>query len=617
MRKLLTLLALGTALLPGGTALARVAAPAPVQSAAPFTFEKLMVPMRDGAKLETVILRPRDQKGPLPILLSRTPYGVPEEAPRGVPGSWAALAKDGYIFVQQSMRGRFGSDGTFTLSNAITPGKGVDEASDAYDTIDWLVKHVADNNGRVGMWGVSYPGLTAAIALAKPHPALKAVSPQAAWTDYWMNDDLHRNGAMRLTYATDWLYMLQWDKTDDATFEYDRYDTYDWFLNAGSPADIEAKYLKGRVPMFSAMLDHPDYDDFWKKQVWTDHLPRGATKVATLNVAGFWDQEDPWGSWQIYAAQEAHDPGGLNFMVSGPWNHGSWRGPGNALGRIPIPAQSGTEFREQIEAPFFAHFLHGTGKAPGFEAAMFQSGSWQWKRYAKWPVPSTPRSLYLHADGSLSFDAPAEGEACRDYLSDPNNPVPFRERPISPTYPAPEWQWWEAADQRFVAGRPDVLSWVSAPLAADLTITGEPVAHLFASTTGTDSDFVVKLIDVYPEDYEAVPRGPLGAYTNSLNGYQLPIGMQVKRGRYLKDRSHAAPLTPGKVEEWPIPLNQKDHVFKAGHRIMVQVQSSWFPMIDRNPQTFVPNLYKAKPGDYQKATQRVCRGSQVTLPVVG
>ena len=581
-----------------------------------FSFQKIMVPMRDGARMETVILRPAGRTGPLPILLQRTPYGLADQAPPTIPKSWAALAEDGYIFVFQSMRGRFGSDGQFTLSTALSRGKRVDEATDAYDTIGWLLKHVKGNNGKVGMWGVSYPGFAAAIALAKPHPALKAVSPQAAWIDYWQNDDLHRNGALRLTYATDWLYGLQKTKTENADFVYGQADTYEWFLRAGSAEEIERKHMKGAVPMFRALIEHPNHDAFYTRQRWTDAL--GRTTVPTLNVAGYWDQEDPWGSWQIYVKQQSNDPDNLAQMVAGPWNHGGWHGTGDKLGRLPIGSESGTSFMREIEAPFFRYWLHGKGARPDFEIKSFQSGSWAWKSYAQWPpANAAPRNLYLHADGSLSFEPPSSGEACREYVSDPAAPVPFRARPISPTYPAPEWRWWETDDQRFVDGRPDVLTWTSAPLDSDLTITGAYTAELRAATSGTDADFVVKLIDVLPEDVDKpVTDGKLGDYGKTLDGYQWPIAMEVRRGRFLLSDTQPTPLVPNEVRAWDVPLRDHDHVFKRGHRIAVQVQSSWFPVIDRNPQKFVPNIAKAKPGDYVKATQRICPGSLVRLPIM-
>ncbi|ODP39772.1 X-Pro dipeptidyl-peptidase [Sphingomonas turrisvirgatae] len=590
-------------------------APAPPTADAPFTYQKVMIAMRDGVRLETVIMTPRGATKPLPILFQRTPYGMPGAAPRTVPAGWAALAADGYILVFQSMRGRFGSEGgPFTLSTELRDN-GTDEASDAYDSIDWLIGNLPGNNGRVGMWGVSYPGLAAGIALARPHPALKAVSPQAPWTDYFMNDDLHRNGAMRLSYAYDWLYLLQAEKTNAET-RYDAYDMYDWFLKAGSPDEIERTHLKGRVPLFRAMIENPDYNQFWRRQVWTARL--GRTTVPTLNVAGLWDQEDPWGPWEIHRKQQQADPQNLSVIVAGPWNHGGWRGKGDALGRIPIGTDSGTQFQTQIEAPFFRHWLHGGAGKPAFEAAIFQSGSWAWKRYSTWPLKgTTARKLYLNPDGSLGFTQPT-GSACRDYVSDPANPVPYRQRPISPTWGSPDWPNWESEDQRFLQGRPDVLTYTSAPLDADLTVTGRVAATLMASTSGTDSDFVVKLIDVFPHDYEKPSASAKpGDYARSLNGYQLPIAMEVRRGRLLDGFEASKPLVPDQVRAWDLPLHDRDHVFKRGHRIMVQVQSSWFPVIDRNPQKFVTNPYKAQPGDYVKATQRVCAGSFVSLPVAG
>ena len=581
-------------------------------------FRDVMVPMRDGAKMETVIIRPRGRTGPLPILFQRTPYGVPDAAPPTVPGSWKSLADDGYIFVFQSMRGRFGSDGVFTLSTAVHPNdpKAVDEATDAYDSIDWLVKNLPENNGKVGMWGVSYPGFAAAVALVNPHPALKAVSPQAAWIDYWQNDDLHRNGALRLSYVTDWVYSLQQTKESLEDFPYDSVDTYESLLRIGTLEGLDKGYFKGKIPMATALLDHPNHDSFYTDQNWQKAL--GKTTVPTLNVAGFWDQEDPWGSWQIYAKQQQNDPDHLSTMVAGPWAHGSWQGKMDMLGNIPLGRDTGVEFREQIQTPFFRYWLHGTGPKPDYRARILQSGSNVWKNYANWPPKgTTATSLYLRADGSLSFDAPPSGEACRDYISDPANPVPNRERPISPTYPRPEWRWWEAADQRFVDHRPDVLSYISAPLTEDLTVTGALAAELQASTSGTDSDFIVKLIDVLPDtQVQFDQRAPLGAYPRQLNGYQWPIAMEVRRGRFLASDTKPQALVPGKVTTWDVPLRDHDHVFQKGHRIMVQIQSSWFPVIDRNPQTFVPNIGRAKPGDFVKATQKVCAGSKVVLPVM-
>ena len=363
----------------------------------------------------------------------------------------------------------------------------------------------------------------------------------------------------------------------------------------------------------------PNHDAFYTGQRWSDAL--GRTTVPTLNVAGFWDQEDPWGSWRIYERQAANDPDHLAQMVAGPWNHGGWQGKGDHIagGPVPIGTASGDEFRDQIQAPFFRYWLHGQGPRPDWRVKMFQSGANRWRTYAAWPpAGSTPTQLYLRADGSLSFTAPAAGEACRSYVSDPANPVPFRARPMSGTYLSPDWRSWEGDDQRFVDHRPDVLSWVSAPLDRDLTVTGRLAATLMASTSGTDSDFVIKLIDVLPDDtvaYDGQADKP-GDYQRQLNGYQLPVAMEVRRGRFLASDTAPAALTPGRVVAWNMSLRDHDHVFVKGHRIMVQVQSSWFPMIDRNPQTFVPNIARAPASAYVTAEQRVCAGSRVTLPVM-
>ncbi len=619
MRKLAVALAAAVALIPLSPMAGQSPLASPAAAVSPFTYQEVMIPVRDGARLQTVIFTPRDATGPLPILFQRTPYGVPGEAPARPPANIAVLMKDGYIFVYQSMRGRFKSDGVFTLSTAVHPGdpKTVDEATDAYDSIDWLVKNLPGNNGKVGMWGVSYPGFAAAITLVEPHPALKAVSPQAAWIDYWQSDDLHRNGALRLSYAVDWVSSLQWDKTSLWDFPYPTPDTYDYLLSQGSAENIDKNVLKGRVPMFTALLDHPDHDRFYTAQRWTDRL--GETTVPTLNVAGFWDQEDPWGSWQIYYRQKRNDPHHLAQIVAGPWRHGGWQGKADTLGSLALGTESGTQFQEQIQAPFFRYWLHDEGPRLDFTARTFQSGTNVWKTYASWPPTSaTPTALYLHADGSLGFTAPAAGEACRDYSSDPANPVPFRARPMSATYATRDWATWESDDQRFVDHRPDVLSYVSAPLTADLTVTGTLAATLMASTSGTDGDFVVKLIDVLPYDTQPGGNSAMkpGDYARTLNGYQLPVAMEVRRGRFLASDTAPRPLVPGKVTAWDVPLREHDHVFLKGHRLMVQIQSSWFPVIDRNPQTFVPNIARAKAADYVRATQKVCAGSKVTLPVM-
>ena len=595
-----------------------------------FAWREVMIPVRDGVRLQTVIIAPAEQKGPLPILFRRTPYGVPEKAPEQMPASWKELMADGYIMVIQNLRGRFRSEGNFELTSQVNLAdpKSTNETTDAYDSIAWLVKNVANNNGKVGMYGVSYDGLTTALALLQPHPALKAMSEQASPVDQWMNDDDHRYGALRESYDFEYAVMEQADKNSNTNFAFETYDSYEWYLNLGPLANINAKYLHGKIPYWNSTMEHPDYDDFWKKEAWVRQLH--ASTVPNLNVAGFWDQEDPWGPWQIFRHAAEHDPEHTNFMVAGPWFHGQWQSPkGDSIGLIPFGGhETAREFRETIEAPFFRYYLHGKGEKPAWQASTFQSGSNKWHTYAAWPPKeAVATNLYLHADGTLSFTAPgaAEPGAFREYLSDPANPVPYRQRPISPTYPAGDWRTWEVADQRFVDGRPDVLTFVSAPLEKDLVVTGPLAASLFASSSGTDSDFVVKLIDVYPQDaqknaWEAEAGPKPGQFAQSLNGYELPIAMEVRRGRYLKSYEHAEALKANEATEWEIPLRDHDHVFLKGHRMMVQVQSTWFPLIDRNPQKFVKSIYDATAADFVKATQKIyCTpkmASRVVLPVV-
>jgi uncharacterized protein len=596
-----------------------------------FKLQEVMIPMRDGVHLQTVILAPVDQNGPLPILFRRTPYGVPDKPPAQIPASIKELVQDGYIFVIQNLRGRFKSEGMFKLSSEVDlkDPKATNETTDAYDSIEWLVKNVPNNNGKVGMYGVSYDGLTTALALLHPHPALKAISEQASPVDQWMNDDDHRYGALRESYDFEYAVMEQADKNKNTNFQFETYDSYQWYLDLGPLSNINAKYLHGSIPYWNSTIEHPDYDEFWKKEAWVNQL-HGST-VPNLNVAGFWDQEDPWGPWQIFRHAEEHDPDHTNFIVAGPWFHGEWQTPkADSIGIIPFGGhETAREFRENIEAPFFRYYLHGKGEKPAWQASTFQSGSNTWHSYAVWPPKDAQQTnLYLHADGTLSFTAPkASGGSgqYREYVSDPANPVPYRERPISPTYPGGDWRTWEVADQRFVDHRPDVLSFVSAPLDHDIVVTGPLAAELFASTSGTDSDFIVKLIDVYPDDAQKnnwdPEDGPKpGQYAQSLNGYELPIAMEVRRGRYLHSYEHPQALTPNKPTEWNIPLRDHDHVFLKGHRLMVQIQSTWFPIIDRNPQKFVPSIYKAAAADYTPATQRIyCSPempSHISLPVV-
>jgi putative CocE/NonD family hydrolase len=592
-----------------------------------FGFQQVMIPMRDGIHLQTVVLTPPNQTKPLPILLERTPYGIPANGDLPKDGELKELMQDGYVFVYQNLRGRFQSEGTFELSSKVdlNDAKATNETTDAYDSIEWLVKNVPNNNGKVGIWGVSYDGLTAAMTLLHPHPALKAVSEQASPADQWMNDDFHRYGALRESYAFEYSVLEQAEKNANVHFQFETYDTFSWYLSLGPLANINTRYLHGKIPFWNSIVAHPDYDTLWKAEAWVNQL-HSAT-VPNLNVAGFWDQEDPWGPWEIYRHSEENDPNHLNYIVAGPWRHGQWQAPkAESIGLIQFGGHdTAVEFRENIQAVWFRYWLHGKGEKFPWKASTFETGSNTWKTYPAWPPKSTATNFYLHTDGSISTTAPTAAETFVQYVSDPANPVPYRARPISPTYPGGDWREWEAADQRLVDNRPDVAVWVSRPLQQDLTVTGDLSAVLFASTTGTDSDFVVKLIDVFPETAQRNARTPEagpqpGQYAKSLNGYELPIAMEIRRGRYNKSYEHPEPLKPNQPTGFVIPLRSHDHVFLKGHRIMVQVQSTWFPVIDRNPQKFVPSIYAAKPDDYVKATQRVYTSpalpSHIVLPMI-
>ena len=569
-----------------------------------FTRTEAMIPMRDGVKLFTVILAPENQGTNLPILMSRTPYGVSGWSSNGINGSRPELVKDGYIFVFQDIRGRTDSEGVFEMLRPPRDKrdpKSVDESTDTYDTIDYLIKNVPKNNGRVGIFGVSYDGWTAAVALLDPHPALKASSPQAPVTDLWMGDDFAHNGAFRQTYAHDWAVPLEMAKKGGSA-KIDSPDLYDWYLK-GTKLPQLATELATKSHSWKAFIDHPTWDSYWQARAANLYLTD--TSVPTLIVGGWWDQEDLFGPLALYKSLEKNDRDNQVFLVMGPWNHGGWGGRGRKLGAIDFGSDTGRHFRTQIQAPFFAHHLHGKASPNLPEASIYRSGSNRWMSYDAW----TPRSgvqknaLYLHADGKLSFDKPAEkGEAFDAYTSDPANPVPYRERPILQTYTqGSSWSRWLVDDQRFLADRKDVRSWRTDVLSDDVTISGDIIANLFASTTGTDSDWVVKMVDVYPSEYPADPK---------LANYELMVASEIFRGRFLKSYEKAEPIKANQVTGYAIDMRGNDYTFKKGHRIMVQVQSTWFPLYNRNPQKFVPNILMAGDADYQPATQRIYRSAK-------
>lgn len=601
-----------------------------------FEMSDVMIPMRDGKRLNTKIFVPRNQTGPLPIIFKRTPYGI-QGAANNFNAYYKALADEGYIFVHQDIRGKFGSEGDFVMQRParLRQGSGaagpddknaIDEGTDTYDTIEWLIKNVRNNNGRVGMLGVSYDGWTTIMGAIEPHPALKAISPQASPADMWLGDDFHHNGAFRLSYGFEYAAMMESGK-DVQQFSFDRYDTFDWYLSLGPLSNINAKYLKGKIPTWNDYVAHPDYDEFWKRQTMIPHLT--SVKVPTLNVAGWWDQEDFYGPIAIYDALEKHDTQGMNYLVVGPWRHGGWaNGTGDSLGAIPFGSNTSEYFRDQVQAPFFAYYLKDKGTKDFPQALTFEPGSNEWRRWDQWPPTrmTDSRALCLGANEALALAAPgtsttpgsgclpgSEGAEFDQFVSDPAHPVPYRQRPIQATYfpGGSKWSTWLVEDQRFVDDRADVLSYETAPLTEDVTIAGEIKAHIFASTTGSDADWIVKLIDVYPEDNPS---------NWNLAGYQLMVSNEVFRGRYRESFEEPKAIEPGKVLEYTWSLHTQNYTFKKGHRIMVQVQSTWFPIIDRNPQTFVPNIFEAKDSDFKAATHRVYRTSQypsrVDVPVV-
>ena len=586
-------------------------------AAARFDVRNVMIPMRDGVRLYTRVFTPRQSTERLPIIMKRTPYGA-DRAENDFTAYMKELVEEGYIFVFQDIRGRYKSEGTFDMMRPACPEGAagcIDEGTDTFDTIEWLLRNVPGHNGRVGMLGISYDGWTTMQAALRPHPALRAISPQAPPADMWLGDDFHHNGAFRLSYGFEYAARMETTK-QQTPFAFDEYDTFEWYLRLGPLSNVNAKYLHGAIPTWNDYVEHPDYDAFWQAQTLIPHI-RGV-HVPTLNVAGWWDQEDFYGPLRIYEVLEQFDTAGINYFVAGPWNHGGWaRGTGDRLGPIPFGSATSEYFREQVQAPWFAYWLKDRGTLDLPEALTFQVGTNVWRRWDSWPPRAGVelRNLYFHAGERLSFDAPAEDgpDAFDAYISDPANPVPYRPRPIPPTYfpGGSGWSEWLVGDQRFADDRPDVVTWETEPLEEDVTLAGSIVAHLFASTTGTDADWIVKLIDVhpghYPEDWK-------------LAGYQLMVANEVFRGRYRNSFEKPEPIPADSVIEYTIDLHSQNYTFRKGHRIMVQVQSTWFPLIDRNPQTFVPNIFEAKKSDFRPATHRIHRSarhpSHLTLPIV-
>jgi putative CocE/NonD family hydrolase len=600
---------------------------------ATYTKHQFQIPMRDGVRLFTAVYVPKDQSQQYPILLNRTPYSI---APYGVDSYPAALgpselfAKDLYIFVNQDVRGRMMSEGEFVNMRPHLPVKkglkDIDESTDTWDTIDWLVKHVPNNNGRVGIYGISYPGFYSSAGMIDAHPALKAASPQAPISDWFIGDDFHHNGALFLPHAFDFFAIFGHPRPAPTTSNFGRFDPgtpdgYRFFLDLGPMPNVDAKYFKGDVAFWTEMMQHETYDAFWQARNLRPHLKN--IKPAVMTVGGWFDAEDLFGALETYKWTEKQSPGAQNMLVMGPWSHGGWaRSDGDGLGEVRFASKTSVFYREKIEFPFFSFHLKSKGDPALPEAYVFETGRNEWRTFGAWPPSSAvPRALYLRADGKLSYDPAAEDtpQAYDEYISDPARPVPFINGVASGMT-----REYMVDDQRFAAARPDVLVYETDELAEDVTIAGPITASLQVATSGTDSDWIVKLIDVYPSTYPdpapvTGPVNPFIATYSRMGGYQQLVRGEPMRGKFRNGFEKPEPFEPNKVARVEYAMPDVLHTFRRGHRIMVQVQSTWFPLVNLNPQTFV-NVNAAKPTDFRKASQRVYRsrslGSKITVLVL-
>jgi hypothetical protein len=589
-----------------------------------------MIPMRDGVKLYTVIVIPKGATH-APILLTRTPYDAAHraqrtESPRMIdelPQGDEFFVKAGYIRVFQDVRGKYGSEGGYLMTPppvGSLNSTGTDDTTDAYDTIDWLVKNIPESNGKVGMLGSSYEGFTVVMALIHPHPALKVAAPESPMIDGWMGDDWFHYGAFRqpnLDYFTEQTTV----RGEGPTIPREGFDDYTNYLRIGSTSDFARYGGADKLAFWLKVAEHPAYDNFWQGLALDKIMAKTPLTVPVLWEQGLWDQEDMWGAIHSYAAVESKDTSNdKNFLVMGPWRHSGMNYNGSSLGPLQFDGDTAEQFRRDYLVPFFNQYLlDGAPKADTPPVLIYNTGENHWDKFQSWPLScdegcaNKSRALYLGENNSLSFQAPAENSASGkfdEYVSDPSRPVPYRPRPVNPA-DGDAWRHWLVDDQRFVDGRTDVLTYMTEPLTAPVRVSGAPQVNLYASTSGSDCDWVVKLIDVYPD---AFPNQP------GMGGYELPISLDIFRGRYRTSFEHAEAIAPNKPLLYKFGLPTVNHVFEPGHRVMVQIQSSLFPLYDRNPQTFVPNIFFAKPADYQKATQRIWRSADtasfISLPVV-
>ncbi|HEX6834021.1 MAG TPA: CocE/NonD family hydrolase, partial [Rudaea sp.] len=529
------------------------------------------------------------------------------------------FSSDGYIRVFQDVRGKYGSEGDYVMTRPLRGplnDSKVDHSTDAYDTIDWLVKNVHESNGKVGMIGSSYEGFTVLMALVNPHPALKVAVPMSPMVDGWKGDDWFHNGAFRQTNL-DYIYGQTTARAEGKHVARENFDDYTDFLRAGSTGDYAQRHGFAQLGFWKKLSEHPAYDAYWQNQALDTILAQQTPNVPVLIVASLWDQEDMYGAIHTYEAIKPKDANGNVHLALGPWRHSGVNYEGRTLGPVRFDGDTALQFRRDVMKPFLdAHLKDGAAAADTPVVFAYETGTDTWRRLARWPLACANgcaagmKPLYLHADFRAAFEAPAGGEAYDEYVSDPAKPVPYQPRPVR-LEDSDAWKRWLVVDQRFVDGRPDVLTYVTDPLAAPLKIAGAPIVNLFASTSGSDSDWVVKLIDVYPDQVPSQPE---------MGGYELGIAMDIFRGRYRNSLEHPGAIASGSIEKYRFELPNANHVFLPGHRIMIQIQSSWFPLYDRNPQTFVDNIFFAEPGDYRKATQRVYHsGAQATsieLPVV-
>ncbi len=584
-----------------------------------YTKYEYRIAMRDGVKLFTAVYVPKDASQTYPILLNRTPYSV---APYGASAYKTSLgpsdlfAKEGYIFVYQDVRGRMMSEGEFMDVRPHRPVKtgpdDIDESTDTWDTIEWLVKNIPGHNGRVGMYGISYPGFYASAGMIDAHPALKAVSPQAPIADWFIGDDFHHNGALYLPHAFGFLSGFGRPRTGPTTsfpprFDYGTADGYQFYLKLGPMANVNAKYFKGEIKFWNEMMEHETYDAFWQARNLRPHLKN--IKPAVMTVGGWYDAEDLFGALETYKNTERQSPGASNMLVMGPWVHGGWaRGDGEKLGDVSFASKTGPFYREHMELPFFQFHLKDKADPKLPEAYVFETGRNQWRRHDAWPPKAAAmKALYLQPGGGLAWEPPTAAASFGEYVSDPARPVPYISGvAIGMT------QEHMVDDQRFAAARPDVLVFQTEPLEQDVTVAGPIVASLKVSTTGTDADWVVKVIDVYPATYPG-PRPPEGPYSR-LGGYQQLIRGEAMRGKFRNSYEKPEPFVPGQVTAVEYSLPDVYHTFRTGHRIMVQVQSSWFPLVNMNPQKFL-NINAATAADFQKATQRVYHGRDAASAV--